>query len=93
MLSRSKPPEPLHRPAVGRKKHFPKVLPSNQINSVLSIAELVAQDMRIGPLVMFLAQQRKDLCVLSDEIEECQTQLWLLTHTESRHLPRMFAVL
>jgi hypothetical protein len=59
----------------------------------LSIAELVAQDMRIGPLVMFLAQQRKDLCVLSDEFEECQTQLSLLTHTESRHLRRMFAVL
>jgi DNA-binding transcriptional LysR family regulator len=83
---------PEHPSVVWRKKHFPKVLPSYQVNSILTVAELVAHDMGIGLLPMFLAQQRKDLRALTDEIEECQTQLWLLTHTETRHLRRVSAV-
>jgi DNA-binding transcriptional LysR family regulator len=83
---------PEHPSVVWRKKHFPQVMPSYQVSSILTVAELVAQGMGIGLLPMFLAQQRKDLRALSDEIEECQTQLWLLTHTETRHLRRVSAV-
>jgi hypothetical protein len=41
---------------------------------------------------LFLGQQRKDLVQLGTEIEECQTELWLLTHTDSRHLRRVSVV-
>jgi DNA-binding transcriptional LysR family regulator len=67
-------------------------MPSYQVSSILTFAELIAQGMGIGSLPMFLAQQRKDMRALTDEIEECQTQLWLLTHTETRHLRRVCAV-
>ena len=83
---------PEHPSVIWRKKHFPKVQPSYQVSSILSVAELIALGMGIGLLPIFLAEQRKDLRALTDEIEECQTQLWLLTHTEARHLRRVSAV-
>jgi DNA-binding transcriptional LysR family regulator len=83
---------PEHPSVVWRKKHFPKVITSYQVSSILTVAELVAHGMGIGLLPMFLGQKRKDLRALTDEIEDCQTQLWLLTHTEARHLRRVSAV-
>jgi hypothetical protein len=43
-------------------------------------------------LPVFLAEPRKDLLALTDILDECQTELWLLTHAESRHLRRVSAV-
>ena len=56
------------------------------------MAELVSQGMGVGILPLFLARERSDLLQLGAEIEECQTELWLLTHTEARHLRRVSAV-
>jgi DNA-binding transcriptional LysR family regulator len=83
---------PEHPSVVWRKKHFPKVVPAYRVNSILTVAELVAQGLGIGVLPLFLAQRRKDLRQLSDPLDEAQTELWLLTHTESRHLRRVHAV-
>lgn len=44
-------------------------------------------------LPLFLAQGRNDVMQLTDCLDEPQTELWLLTHTESRHLRRLSAVL
>jgi DNA-binding transcriptional LysR family regulator len=54
--------------------------------------ELVAAGMGVGVLPLFLAQPRKDLIQLTDILDECQTDLWLLTHPESRHLRRVSTV-
>ncbi len=83
---------PEHPSVVWRKKRFPKVTPKYRVNSILTVAELVAQGMGVGLLPLFLARQRSDLQQLGEEIEECQTELWLLTHTEARHLRRVAAV-
>lgn len=83
---------PEHPSVVWRKKHFPKVSPAFRVNSILTVAEFVAQGMGIGLLPVFLAMQRKDLRQLTEVIDECQTELWLLTHTESRHLRRVTTV-
>lgn len=83
---------PEHPSVVWRKKHFPKVLPRYRVNSILTVAELVAQGLGIGLLPLFLAQRRADLTQLTEVLDECQTELWLLTHTESRHLRRVSAV-
>lgn len=83
---------PDHPSVVWRKKHFPKVLPRYRVNSILTVAELVGQGMGIGLLPVFLAQGRTDLRALTDALDECQTELWLLTHTESRHLRRVSTV-
>lgn len=83
---------PDHPSVLWRKKHFPKVSPRYRVNSILTVAEMVGQGMGIGLLPVFLAQGRSDLMALTDTLDECQTELWLLTHTESRHLRRVSAV-
>lgn len=77
---------PDHPSVVWRKKYFPKVTPTYRVNSILTAAELVGQGLGIALLPVFLANNRSDLHQLTDALDECQTELWLLTHTESRHL-------
>ena len=83
---------PEHPSVLWRKRHHPKVAPRFRVNSILTVMELVAAGMGVGVLPVFLAQPRKDLIALTDVIDECQTELWLLTHSESRHLRRVSTV-
>jgi len=83
---------PEHPSVQWRRKHLPKVQPLYRVNSILTVLELVAQGLGVGLLPVFLAQGRADLVALSPAIDECQTELWLLTHTEARHLRRVSTV-
>lgn len=83
---------PEHPTVVWRKRQLPRVVPAYRVNSILTVAELVAGGLGIGLLPVFLAQGRGDLRALGEPIEACQTELWLLAHTESRHLRRVSAV-
>ncbi|MFM9433649.1 DNA-binding transcriptional LysR family regulator [Janthinobacterium sp. CG_23.3] len=83
---------PEHPSVLWRKKHFPKVAPAYRVNSILTVAELVGRGLGIGVLPLFLANRRCDLVQLSEVLDECQTELWLLTHMESKHLRRVAAV-
>jgi DNA-binding transcriptional LysR family regulator len=83
---------PDHPSVLWRKRHHPKAVPRYRVNSILTVMELVAAGMGVGVLPVFLARPRKDLIQLSDMLDECQTELWLLTHAESRHLRRVSAV-
>ena len=83
---------PEHPSVVWRKRQYPKLVPRYRVNSILTVCELVALGLGVGLLPMFLARRRADLLQVSDVIAECQTDLWLLTHPESRHLRRIAAV-
>ena len=83
---------PEHPSVVWRKKHFPKVSPGYRVDSILTAAELIGKGLGIGLLPIFLANGRADLVQLTEVIDECQTELWVLTHTESRHLRRVSTV-
>ncbi|EXF45908.1 LysR family transcriptional regulator [Pseudomonas sp. BAY1663] len=83
---------PEHPSVLWRKRHHPKAVPRYRVNSILTVMELVAAGMGVGVLPAFLAQPRKDLIALTDILDECQTELWLLTHPESRHLRRVSTV-
>ncbi|WP_372828676.1 LysR family transcriptional regulator [Polaromonas sp.] len=83
---------PEHPSVVWRKKYFPKVTPTYLVDSILTVSELVSRGAAIGLLPMFLALNRTDLRQLTDVLDECQTELWLLTHTDARHLRRVAAV-
>ncbi|SFM75940.1 LysR family transcriptional regulator [Rugamonas rubra] len=83
---------PEHPSVLWRKKHFPKVVPSYSVSSLLTVAELVGRGLGIGVLPVFLAAGRAELAPLSEAIAECQTELWLLTHPEARYLTRVAAV-
>jgi DNA-binding transcriptional LysR family regulator len=83
---------PEHPSVVWRKRHFPKVAPRFRVNSIVSVLELVALGLGVGIVPLFLAEGRKDVVRLTEPLDECETQLWLLTHPESRHLRRVGTV-
>lgn len=83
---------PDHPSVTSRKRHFPKVLPRYRVNSILSVLELVALGLGVGIVPLFLVEGRKNVVRLTEPLDECETDLWLLTHPESRHLRRVGAV-
>jgi DNA-binding transcriptional LysR family regulator len=83
---------PEHPSVLWRKKHVPKAQVQYRVNSILSVAEFVAQGLGIGIVPLFLARERNDLRQIGQALEESETELWMLTHTESRHLSRVSAV-
>jgi DNA-binding transcriptional LysR family regulator len=83
---------PEHPSVLWRKRCFPKAILGYSVSSVLTVMELVAQGLGVGLLPVFLAQPRSELLQLTEVIDECQTELWLLTHKESRHLRRVATV-
>jgi DNA-binding transcriptional LysR family regulator len=83
---------PEHPSVVWRKRHFPKVEPSYRVNSILTVVEFVALGLGVGVLPLFLTRSRTDLIQLTEVLDECQTDLWLLSHPQSRHLRRVSSV-
>lgn len=83
---------PEHPSVVWRKRHLPKVVPRYRVNSILSVMELVALGLGVGIAPLFIAEERRELVRLSEPLDECETELWLLTHPESRHLRRIATV-
>jgi len=83
---------PEHPSVLWRRRHFPKAQPAWRVNSLLTVLELVALGLGIGVLPMFLAQPQAALRALTGPLEDAQTDLWLLTHPQARHLRRVSAV-
>ena len=84
--------QPEHPSVVWRKRHFPKVVPSDRVTSILTVMELVGLGLGVGVVPQFLAKAHPNLVPLTDVLDECQTELWLLTHLDSRHLRRVSTV-
>lgn len=80
---------PEHPSVLWRKRHFPKVAPRYRVDSILSVLELIALGLGVGIVPLFLAQDRKDVVRLTEPLDEGETELWLLTHPEARHLRRV----
>jgi DNA-binding transcriptional LysR family regulator len=83
---------PEHPSVVWRRRHYPQVVPRVLVNSVQSAFEAIVAGVGVGIVPLFLAQSRRDLVALTEPLDECETQLWLLTHPESRHLRRISVV-
>lgn len=83
---------PQHPSVLWRKRHFPAIEPRYQVNSILSVAEAIGAGLAVGVLPLFLARGRSDIVQASEPLADAETQLWLLTHPESRHLRRIATV-
>jgi DNA-binding transcriptional LysR family regulator len=83
---------PEHPSVLWRKRHAPRANVQYRVDSILSVGELISQGLGIGILPMFFAENRKDIRRVGQPIEDSETSLWLLTHTDSRHLRRVSAV-
>lgn len=83
---------PDHMSVLWRKRHHPRITPVYRVSSLLTAAEATGMGLGVAVLPVFLAQQRTDVRQISEVLEECQTELWVLTHPESRHLRRVSTV-
>jgi DNA-binding transcriptional LysR family regulator len=83
---------PEHPSVRWRRKHLARVEPALRLNSVQAVFDAVRQGLGLGIAPLFLAQSFDDVVALTPPLPECETQLWLLTHPESRHLRRIQAV-
>ena len=83
---------PEHPSVFWRERPFPRTDPRYRVNSILFMLELVAPSLGVGIMSLFLAEGRSDAVRLAEALDECVTDLWLLTHPKSRHLRRAAAV-
>jgi DNA-binding transcriptional LysR family regulator len=82
---------PDHDTVLWRKKRIPKLVPAYRVNNFISMLDMVELGLGVGILPQFLAENRKGLVRLTDALDECDRELWLLTHPEARHLRRVSA--
>lgn len=83
---------PEHLSVLWRRRHLPRVQPQWRVNSILSVFDAVRLGLGVGIVPAFLARSCEQLVPLTPPLPECDTQLWLLTHPESRHLRRIATV-
>lgn len=81
-----------HPSVLWRKRHCPIVEPRYKTNSVMAVFELVVRGFGVGIFPTFLARGRDDLVQLTPPLDEAESQVWVLAHPESRHLPHVAAV-
>ena len=55
-------------------------------------AAAIAAGLGVGMIPLYLANGNSEIVQISDPIEECETQLWLLIRTESRHITSVSTV-
>ena len=67
-------------------------MPRYRVNSILSVLELAALGLGVGIVPLFLAGAARDVVRLTEPLTDCETELWLLTHPEARHLRRVGVV-
>lgn len=87
---------PEHPSVRWRQRHLPKVRPRVRCNAILPIAQAVLAGLGVAILPCYMARGFNGLTALTEPLPECNVDLWLLTHPESRHLRRvsvMFAEL
>jgi DNA-binding transcriptional LysR family regulator len=83
---------PDHPSVRWRRKHLPKLIPRLEVHGILAVMEAISAGLAVGIVPLFLAGAYADLHALSDPLAECETDLWLLAHPESRHLRRISVV-
>jgi DNA-binding transcriptional LysR family regulator len=70
-------------------EHVPPERIGYKVNTVLGLAEAVEQGLGIGHLPCFIGDARPGLVRLGPPVPEFSADLWLLTHPDLRHSPRV----
>ena len=83
---------PEHPSVLWRRKVLPRIVPHYRVSSILTVAHLVQLGLGVGVLPLFLARSLDGIVQIGDALDDAQTDLWLLTHPQSRHLRRVSTV-
>ncbi|MEO7391379.1 MAG: LysR family transcriptional regulator [Ramlibacter sp.] len=83
---------PEHPSVRWRRKALPKVTARHMVDSISSVVDAVRTGLGVGAVPAFMLPLEPQLVAISEPLEGCESQLWLLAHPESRHLRRIAAV-
>lgn len=72
-----------------RRRVWPQLQPVLRCNSILAVAQAVRCGAAIGVAPRFLLQGQPDIVALTGDEPALDTELWLLTHPDVRHLRRV----
>ncbi len=83
---------PEHPSVRWRRKHLPKLAPRHLLDGIVAVVDAVKAGLGVGIVPLFMLEREPQLLALTDPLEGCDSELWLLAHPESRHLRRIAAV-
>jgi DNA-binding transcriptional LysR family regulator len=83
---------PDHPSVQWRRRHLPKLQPRLLVDGITGVADAIAAGVGIGIVPVFVAEADTRLKPISDPLEGCESELWILAHPESRHLRRIATV-
>lgn len=83
---------PEHPSVRWRRKAFPKVTPRHLVDGIVGVIDAIKAGLGAGVVPLFMLDCEPQLVSLSDPLEGCESELWLLAHPESRHLRRIATV-
>lgn len=83
---------PEHPSVRWRRKHLPKLAPRHLVDGITGVVDAIKAGLGVGIVPLFMLDSEPQLVALSDPLDGCESQLWLLAHPESRHLRRIAAV-
>jgi DNA-binding transcriptional LysR family regulator len=83
---------PDHPSVQWRRRHFPKLQPRLLVDGITGVADAVAAGVGIGIVPVFVAAADARLKPVTDTLDGCESELWILAHPESRHLRRIATV-
>lgn len=72
-----------------RRQQHPDAAPVVRCNSILSVAQAIEGGLGIGVAPLFLLEGRPGVVNLSGRVPELDTDLWMLSHADVRHLRRV----
>ena len=82
---------PDHPTVVWRRQHWPQINPSYRCSSMQTVAQMVRAGMGVAALPDFMLRAG-ELQPLSEPLQGCDTQLWLLTRPDCRALRSVSAL-
>jgi DNA-binding transcriptional LysR family regulator len=83
---------PDHPSVRWRRKQLPRVLPRHLVDGIVGVVDAIDAGLGVGIVPLFMLRNQPQLVALSEPLDGCQSELWLLAHPESRHLRRIAAV-
>src|SRR5204862_3566841 len=83
---------PEHPSVRWRRKHVPRLAPRHLGDGIVAVVDAIHAGLGVGIVPLFMLECEPRLVALSEPLEGCDSQLWLLAHPESRHLRRIATV-
>lgn len=83
---------PEHPSVLWRRKHLSKVTPRHYADGIVAVLDAIKAGLGVGIVPVFMLAGEPALVPLTETLPDCESDLWLLAHAESRHLRRIAAV-